>query len=154
MSKVEELEKVIEPIVASNNFEVVDIQYLSEGGRWVVRVFIDSPEGRPVTINDCAKISEVVGAALDSADIINKSYVLEVSSPGINRPLKKPKDFIRFKNALIRVSTFAPNADGQRNFKGRIVDFQNDMLTIALEDKKTISLNIKQIAKARLEPEI
>ncbi len=154
MSKAEEIEKIIAPAVEAAGFEVVDIQFLPEAGRWVLRIFIDSLEGqRPVTLDDCQKVSGVVAETMENSDIIKGGYSLEVSSPGIERTLRKEKHFIRFTGKTIKVTTCAP-IENQRNFTGKIVGFENGTLTIELDRKRSFSVDLKQIARAKLVPEI
>lgn len=154
MGKAEEIEKIISPVVEAMGFEVVDVQYLSEAGSWVVRIFADTPAGSPsITLADCEKLSAAIGEVLDKTDIIPANYSLEVSSPGVDRVLKKERDFLRFKGKSARVTTFAPIGD-RRNFTGKILGFENDVLTLELEDKTTVAFNLKQVARARLVPEV
>ena len=102
MPTVEEIEKFIAPVLGEYRFELVEAQYRREGGRWVLRLFIDKLgqsgetltfRGSKVTLDDCEKVSRIVGDSLDVANLLGSSYVLEVSSPGINRPLKNEAHF-------------------------------------------------------------
>ncbi|MBN1626135.1 MAG: ribosome maturation factor RimP [Deltaproteobacteria bacterium] len=111
-------------------FELVDVEYLSDHGRWVLRIYIDRDGG--VTLDDCAMVSGELGDLIDMKNFIEHEYVLEVSSPGLNRPLKKEADFIRVMGRKIKVKTRTP-VDGKRNFIGILKDFKEGRLTIEHE---------------------
>ena len=89
----EKTEKLIMPIIEANNFELVDVEYVKEGGTWYLRAYIDKEGG--ITVDDCEIVNRALGELLDVEDFINEAYILEVSSPGLGRPLKKEKDFQR-----------------------------------------------------------
>ena len=97
MTKREEYEqkteKLLEPILEANHFELVDVEYVKEGGSWYLRAYIDKPGG--ITVDDCEIVNRALGDLLDEHDFIEESYILEVSSPGLGRPLKKERDFAR-----------------------------------------------------------
>lgn len=151
MSKTNELEKLLVPLIESEKMELVDLQYVSEAGRKVLRVFIDKEDG--VKLSDCEEMSGKIGDLLDKSDIIPDSYVLEVSSPGLDRILKKEEDFIKFAGKKIRVSTFVP-VNGQKNFLGEMVSCKDEKITINDVTGKTVEIELAAIARARLEPEI
>lgn len=151
MSKISELEQLLSPMIEQEHMELVDLQYVPEGGRKVLRVFLDKEDG--IKLTDCEIMSNKIGELLDASDIIPDSYVLEVSSPGLDRILKKESDFIKFMGKKARVSTFAP-VNGQRNFLGNIVSCADGKLTIDNESGKAVVLDIQGIARARLEPEL
>jgi ribosome maturation factor RimP len=111
----EELEKLIEPLVSQENAELVDLTFAKEGPRWVLRVFLDKQGG--ITLDDCGYFSERIGSLIDSSSAIDRAYVLEVSSPGLDRVIKKDKDYERFSGRAVRVRLKAPE-NGQRNFQG------------------------------------
>lgn len=168
----QEIEEILAPVILPLGYEIVDIEIAGEGGKRILRIFIDrradsdivttenhQETNKSVTLDDCEKVSIVAGEALDKVstiEFLRNPYVLEVSSPGIARVLKKPKDFLRFKGKLARVSVFEP-INGSRNFVGRIVNFENDVLTLALSDgsegARIASFTLKSIARARLEPD-
>src|SRR5580692_8853402 len=100
------VQALAEPLARSLGLELVDIEYLREGPSWILRVFIDKPGG--VNLDDCSTFSHALGPALDVDDVVGTTYSLEVSSPGLERPLKKPKDFERFAGKRIKIKTFAP----------------------------------------------
>jgi ribosome maturation factor RimP len=151
MSKITELEQLLTPVLEKESYELVDLQYVSEGGQKVLRIFVDKDGG--IKLADCEILSHKVGEALDEADIIPDSYVLEVSSPGLDRILKKEKDFIKFIGKKAKVTTFAP-VDGQKNFSGEIISCKDDKLVINDDSGKQASIDLCMIARARLEPEV
>src|SRR5688572_15857764 len=103
---IEQIEQVSAPVIAEHGAELVDLLFVHEHGQWVLRFYLDKPGG--ITLDDCAKISEHLGRNLDGTDVIGQSYTLEVSSPGINRPLKKEADFVRFIGENVDVTLYAP----------------------------------------------
>ncbi|MBW2609283.1 MAG: ribosome maturation factor RimP [Deltaproteobacteria bacterium] len=119
-----------EPILDELGFELVDIEYLSKHGRWVLRIYIDKDGG--VTIDDCARVSGELGDLIDIKEVIEHEYVLEVSSPGLNRPLRKEIDFVRAIGKKVKVRMAAP-VKGRRNFSGYLKDFQDHTLYIEVE---------------------
>jgi ribosome maturation factor RimP len=137
---------LVEPMVEELNLELVDVQYRKEGPRWYLRLFIDKEGG--VNVEDCKKVSERVGQALDEADPIPHSYYLEVSSPGVERPLKKKEDYIRFRGRTIKLRTYAP-IDGRRNFHGLLQGLEGDRVILQV-DKEQIAIPLEQVAKAHL----
>ncbi len=130
--------------------EVDAVEILGHPGNMTVRVIIDSEQG--ITIDDCERVSRQLEALLDIEDPIDGSYNLEVSSPGLDRPLRKLDDFIRFKGKLARVIT-RERIDNQTFFIGRIEEVQDDVVVLGLK-KKTVSIPYTLISKARLEIEI
>ena len=127
-----QVSELVEPVLKEIGFELVDVEYLSKHGKWVLRLFIDKNKG--VTIDDCARVSGEIGDLIDVKDIIEHEYVLEVSSPGLNRALKKEKDFIRAIGKKIKMKTAVP-VKGRRNFTGYLRDFQKDTLYVETEDR-------------------
>lgn len=134
------------PLTEELNLELVDVEYTKEAGRYYLRVFIDKPGG--VTLDDCQALSEKLDVLLDAADPIPNSYFLEVSSPGIERPLKKAGDFVRFAGREARVKTFAP-VEGRRQFKGRILGAAGEEVQLEVEGR-TVALRLDNISSARL----
>ncbi|MFH0844168.1 MAG: ribosome maturation factor RimP [Pseudomonadota bacterium] len=137
---------LIEPILKEMDFELVDVEYVSNYGRWVLRLFLDKEGG--VTIDDCARISSEIGHVIDVKEIIPHEYVLEVSSPGLNRPLKKEKDFIRAVGKKVKISMLNP-IKNRRNFTGYLGHFQEDILSLDTGGE-TVELPMSQIKKANL----
>ncbi|MDR2425962.1 MAG: ribosome maturation factor RimP [Endomicrobium sp.] len=150
-NKAEEIEKLLISVADSENIEIVDLQYVKENGSWVIRVFIDKEAG--VSIDDCEKMSYLFGATLDAGDVLNDSYVLEVSSPGINRILKKEKDFEKFTGEKIRIRTFTP-INNQKNFLGKLISFKDRKLKINDVTNGEVEIIFSDVEKANLETDI
>ncbi len=148
-SVVSTVEGIVAPVLDEMGIELVDIVYIKEGGRWFLRLFIDKPGG--VGLDDCQRVSERIDPLLDEHDPIPNSYTLEVSSPGIERPLKKPADFERFTGRKIRLTTFVP-VEGRRKFKGVLVAANNHSITLDNEGS-TVVIPMEQVASARLVAE-
>ena len=151
MSIAEDVEKLIEPAVDAENMELVDVLFILEHGKKVLRVFLDKPEG--FNLSDCEKMSGILGDIIDASPLFPESYVLEISSPGIDRVIKKEKDFKRYAGTRIRVTVFAP-IEGQRNFTGTILDAGDGFVAIDDLSGKKVTIPIAGIAKARMDPEI
>ncbi|MDR1474479.1 MAG: ribosome maturation factor RimP [Endomicrobium sp.] len=150
MTKAVEIENLIESITIKENYELVDVQYVKENGDWIVRIFIDKDGG--VTMSDCEKISLLFGAVLDERDILKDSYVLEVSSPGLNRVLKKEESFKRFIGAKIRLQTFEA-INNQKNFLGKLLDFKDGIVKIEDAANGIVEIKFLDIKKANVETE-
>lgn len=146
----EKIRKLIEIPIMQKNIELVDLEWRRENRGWVLRIYIDKPGG--VTIRDCVKISELVGRILDEEDIIHHSYNLEVSSPGIERPLVKKEDFERFRGEKAKIVLKNP-ISGRRNFLGVILGTKGDLILLEA-DNKTWEIPFSEIKKANLQPEI
>ncbi len=149
-SVAQSVEELIAPVLSSEDLELVDVEYKKEGKGWTLRVFIDKPGG--ITLQDCQATSHRVEDMIEIDGLIPSHYILEVSSPGLDRPLKKEKDFLRYKGKRIRLTTFSP-INNQKKFKGMIRDFKED--TLILEDQEEVfQIPLIHIAKARLEIEL
>ena len=135
-----------EPLVTNLGMELVDVEYRREGHGWVLRFFLDKEGG--VTIDDCAAVSREIGAHLEVEDLVPHAYHLEVSSPGLERPLKKKEDFNRFVNQRVRVKLRQP-VGGQKVLVGMLCGLEGDAVVVALEEGK-VSLDLENISKARL----
>jgi ribosome maturation factor RimP len=141
---------VAEPIVSQEGMELVDLVYRREPRGWVLRLFVDKEGG--VTLEDCARISRELGRNLDVEDFIDNPYALEVSSPGLDRPLKNPQDFMRYRDRLIRVKTFDP-IENRRNFKGKLLGLSEDRIKLEL-DGRVVHIPMSKVAKANLVVEL
>ncbi len=129
-------------------FELVDVAFVKEGRHRYLRVFIDKDGG--VTIDDCALVSQALNAVLDKHDPVEENYILEVSSPGVERPLKKPEHFVRFKGKLAQIKLYFP-LDGSKLIEGTIVDYRDGDVIIALRDgAKNVEIPFDKIAAANL----
>lgn len=150
MSKIEELTRqLVTPAIEKNNFELVDVEYKKEGNNWYLRVYIDKDGG--VSLDDCQIISEYLSEKLDEVDPIDNSYILEVSSPGIDRPLKTKRDFEKFKGSLVEVSLYQP-IDKKKKYEGELLGLEDDKVIIVNDggkrefDIKNVSL-VKPVIK-------
>jgi ribosome maturation factor RimP len=144
---LQEVRQVVEPILESQGFELVDLEYQRESQGWVLRIYLDREGG--VSLEDCAGISHEVGAVLEVKDLIPSSYILEVSSPGLTRPLKKPEDFNKFRNQMVKIKLYEP-FDGRKNFKGTLLGLEGDRVRVEVE-QQVYELPLQRIAKANLE---
>ena len=145
--------EIADPIVAHLGMELVDIEYKREGHSMVLRLFIDREGG--VALDDCATVSRELSEILDVEDFIHANYTLEVSSPGINRPLKKEKDYLRYRGKLVRVKTFELLSDDAGNprktFLGELLDCSEGVIRLRLTEGQTAAIPLHKVAKANLE---
>lgn len=142
---------IIEPVINSYGIELDHLEFGRMGRKGLLRVFIEKEGG--VTLDDCELISREIEAVLDVEDPIPYSYVLEVSSPGLDRPLQGPKDFKRFAGKTVRVVLTEP-VEKQTFFIGKIADAGDDAITLLIPKDKKIIILYNNISKARLEVEI
>ncbi len=140
------IHELVTPVLDSIGFELIDLEYLSVNGRWVLRLYIDKEGG--VTIDDCAYASNELGDLIDVKNIINHDYVLEVSSPGLNRPLKREKDFLLAIGEKIKIRMIRP-IEGCRNFTGRMIDFHDNNIRLETESG-IIDLPLGEVDKSNL----
>ena len=141
-----QVEEISESLVVSEGMELVDLEYRREGPRWMLRLFID--KGGGVTVDDCARISRELGDLLDVKDLIPQAYVLEVSSPGLNRRIRKKKDFSRFAGQKVQLLLVSPK-DGRRKIVGDLVGVEGEeVVVIGTEGRFSVAL--ENIAKANL----
>ena len=150
MSKREDYEHraeaLLQPIVEQFGFELVDVEYVKEGGTWYLRGYVDKPGG--ITINDCEAVSRQFSDRMDEEDFIPDSYVMEISSPGLDRPLKKPKDFERSIGKEVEIRTYRP-VDHCKEFVGTLISYDNDTSTVETEGQNR-AFDRKDIALVRL----
>jgi len=147
--ELEEIKEIVLNVIKPLGIELYELQYIPQGIRWILRIYIDKEGG--VTLDDCTRVSSMVGSLLDERDLIPHTYLLEVSSPGLNRPLKRPADFKRLRGRLIRVNTKTPHKD-QTSFKGKLVYNDEEKIIIQLNDESMeIPLSDIEIAKAEIE---
>ena len=140
-------EALLLPIVGKYEFELVDVEYVKEGGTWYLRAYIDKPGG--ITINDCETVSREFSDLLDREDFIEDSYILEVSSPGLGRPLKKEKDFERSLGEKIEIRLYKA-LDGTKEYTGILESFDKDTISIKTEDDTDMNFRREEIALVRL----
>lgn len=139
-------EALLLPIVEDLGFELVDVEYVKEGGTWYLRAYVDKEGG--ITINDCETVSRAFSEKLDEKDFIEEAYIMEVSSPGLGRPLKKEKDFARSLGKEVEIRTFRP-IHHEKEFYGVLNAYDADSVTITAEDGDQ-TFERKDIALIRL----
>ena len=147
------VEEIAAGLLAQMGMELVDIEYKREGRDMVLRLFIDKTGG--VTLDDCADVSRELSEVLDVEDFIQAHYLLEVSSPGVNRPLKKEQDYQRYQGRLIKVRTFELLADEsgsrRKTFVGQLVGLVDGAVVMKLTEGQDARIPLEKIAKANLE---
>ncbi|HOM01221.1 MAG TPA: ribosome maturation factor RimP [Acetivibrio sp.] len=144
---IEELvTEIANPIVNRHSFELVDVEFIKEGSSWYLRIYIDKPGG--ITIDDCQIVSEEISDILDKEDPIPQSYFLEVSSPGLDRPLKKESDFEKFKGELVEVKVFKP-IEGKKIFEGELVGYKDNKIVIKKNDNENMEFERDKVAMVR-----
>jgi len=142
---------LLEPLVARDGYELVEVDWLREGGRWVLRLFVDRPGG--VNVDHCQEVSRLVEAVLDVEDFIEPAYHLEVSSPGLERPLRTPEHFLRFAGARAHLKAFGPVDSGhgpRKGWTGTLKGFQDGFVEVEVEGALH-RIPLARIAKAHLE---
>jgi ribosome maturation factor RimP len=142
----ERLQAIIEPAVTVLGYELVGVEYVSQGRHSVLRIYIDSEDG--VTVDDCARVSHQVSGALDVEDPIKGQYTLEVSSPGLERPLFTLEHYRRFAGERAEIRIAAPR-DGRRKFQGTLRGVEGDAVIIEV-DGEAVALPLDEIEKAHL----
>lgn len=158
MSKelIEKITEIILPVLEAKNYDLVDIEYKPSPEGKVLTIYIDKDGG--VSLRDCEDVSMMLSLILDSYDLIQEHYLLEVSSPGIYRELKKEKDFQRYLGHRIKVKLYEALKIGglekQKVFIGKLKEYTNNTLTIVLDNNFELSIDKKLIAKVNLEPDI
>ena len=143
----QQTEELLLPIIESHGFELVDVEYVKEGGTWYLRAYIDKPGG--ITVDDCEVISRAFSDVLDEKDYIEDTYIFEVSSPGLGRPLKKEKDFARSIGEEVEIRTYRA-IDRQKEFIGILIEYDKDTVTIEYEDESTKTFDRADISLIRL----
>jgi ribosome maturation factor RimP len=135
------------PLARAMGLELVDVEFVREGGRYVLRVFIDREGG--IAHSHCESMSRALDEELDKLDPIEQSYHLEVSSPGVERPLKKAEDYVRFTGHAVKIRLFAP-LQGQKNYEGTLRGLEGEDVLLATKKQGVIRIPISQVAKAHL----
>jgi len=148
---VSEVERLLQPITRSLGLETVEVRIAGEGQRTVLRVLVDRPDGG-ITVEECAKVSEVLGRQLDLYDFIPHTYTLEVSSPGLDRPLRTDDEFRRFAGRRAEVVAAEP-VDGQRRFRGMLLGVVGEAVVLQVEQRQ-VHIPKAQIHQARLVVEM
>ncbi len=145
------LRALAEPILTDLGLEFVDAEFRREPQGWVLRLYMDKPGG--VTLEDCQRVSEELGDHLDVEDFIEYPYHLEVSSPGLDRPLTCDRDFVRFVGQEARIST-RDDLQGRHNFSGRLAGLQDGTVLLDLPDGQRVAIPRDLILRARLQPDL
>jgi len=140
-------EEILIPILEENKFELVDVEYVKEASNWYLRIFIDKDGG--VTIDDCELVSRAFDSEFEDKDPIKEPYILEVSSPGLDRPLKKDKDFARSLGEKVEVKLYK-SINKKKEFVGLLKSYDDDSITLELEDGEDWSIARTDIAIIRL----
>lgn len=141
---------LVQSTIENEGYELVDVEYVKEGGSWYLRIYIDKEGG--VTLDDCEMVSKIIDTILEDKDIISKSYSLEVSSPGIERPLKKDDDFRRFEGNEVVIKTYEP-INNRKKIKGILLGLEENNIVIRVDEQKYYIPKDK-VASARLSVEL
>jgi ribosome maturation factor RimP len=139
--------EIIEPVLEPEGIELVDIEFKLENGRWVLRLYVDVETG--ISLDECELVSRQVSALLDIKDPIEHKYHLEVSSPGINRILRKEKDFCRFAGSRVKMRT-GKKVDGRRNFAGQLLGVEDSKVVVEVDGQK-MAIPLEDLEKAHLD---
>jgi len=155
---VSRAEALVEPLVRAEGFELVELEYGREQSGWVLRLFIDRPGRDPASkeggigLDECAQVSHAVETALEVEDLVPQAYSLEVSSPGLNRPLRRPEHFARVVGQRVKVKTYGPVGEPPRkSFTGTLVESSASDITVQVEGGGAFQIPFRDIAKANLD---
>ena len=138
---------MFEPELAEQGYELIEVEYVQDYGSMILRLYIDSEEG--VNVDDCATASRLISAIMDQADFIRSEYLLEVSSPGVERPVRKAEDFVRFIGESVKLKTVTP-IEGRRRYKGTLAGFEDGLVAIDV-DGTTHHIHIENVKRAKLD---
>ena len=147
MNTEKKVEGLLGPIVEENQVELVDVEFVKEGQNWYLRIYIDKDGG--VTIDDCEIVSRAIEKVIDEKDPIEQAFILEVSSPGIDRPLKKETDFVKYAGEIVDIKLYKA-IEKQKEFQGKLKGLEGTTVTITDDDGKEVSFERKDIASIRL----
>lgn len=149
MGKIEEaIWKIAEPLAEQNGLELLEVEYVKEGTEWYLRLFLDKEDESGIDLDDCELISRQLSDVLEDNDPITQAYRLEVSSPGIERPLRRTKDFVRFRGEKVQIKTFT-GIEGKKEFIGILGETTDDDVTIEVNGVET-AIPREKISKANL----
>lgn len=143
---IKKVEDLVMPIILENNYELVETEFIKEGANYYLRLYIDKDGG--FSINDCEKVSRYLEQKLEEDDFIDKAYILEVSSPGIDRVLKKDSEYVKYKGRIVDIKLYKP-IDKVKEFQGELVGLIDDKIVIIEKDKE-LSFDKKDVAICRL----
>ncbi|CEI73552.1 MULTISPECIES: ribosome maturation factor RimP [Romboutsia] len=141
------IEELVSEITEPLNFEIVDVEYVKEAGEYYLRVFLDKEGG--ISLNDCEAVSRQLSEVLDVKDPIKDNYFLEVSSPGLDRPLKKDKDFVRYAGRDVEIKLYKP-LNGSKQFEGTLVGLTDENTIKVIINDEEVEFNRKEVALVRL----
>ena len=140
-------EELLTPLVEQHQFELVDVEYVKEGGNWYLRAYIDKPGG--ITVDDCELVSRAFEETLDREDYISENYIFEVSSPGLDRPLKKEKDFARSIGKDVELKLYKA-INKEKEFVGVLAAYDEETVTLEMDDASLMTFDRADIAIVRL----
>lgn len=143
---IKKIEEIVTPVVQKMNLSLVDIEYMQDGGYWYVRIYVENLNGE-ITLEECATISNKIDEDVDR--LIDQRFFLEVSSPGIERPLKKIEDFIRFKGEKIKVS-LKHKLEDKKNFEGVLTECKDNTIYLEVEEGEIVEIPFSEIRKANI----
>ncbi|WP_250278488.1 ribosome maturation factor RimP [[Clostridium] colinum] len=143
---IKKVEQYVMPIIEKNNYELVETEFVKEGANYYLRLYIDKEGG--FSINDCEIVSRYLEEKLEEDDFIDKAYILEVSSPGIDRVLKKDSEYQKYKGRIVDIKLYKP-IDKVKEFQGELVGLIDDKIVVC-ENEKEISFDKKDVAVCRL----
>lgn len=143
---IEKIEKIVTPVVNEMGLSLVDIEYMQDGGYWYVRIYVENLNGE-ITLEECAAISGKIDEDIDK--LIEQRFFLEVSSPGIERPLKKIEDFIRFKGEKIKVS-LKHKINDKKSFEGIITECKDNIIFLEIEEENIVEIPFSEVKKANI----
>ena len=143
---IEKIEKIVTPVVNEMGLSLVDIEYMQDGGYWYVRIYVENLNGE-ITLEECAAISGKIDEDVDK--LIEQRFFLEVSSPGIERPLKKIEDFIRFKGEKIKVS-LKHKINDKKSFEGIITECKDNIIFLEIEEENIVEILFSEMKKANI----
>ena len=141
------VEELVLPIVDAKNIELVDVEYVKEAGQFYLRIYLEKEGG--ITLDDCEAVSREINPILDEKDPIEENYFLEVCSPGLDRPLKKEKDFIRYAGRDVEIKLYKP-LNGTKQLEGELVGLTEDKKINVIIDDNEVEFDKKEIAIIRL----
>lgn len=148
LNTVERVEQIIKPIADEMGYDLWDVRFAKEGADWYLRIFIDKDGG--IDINDCVDFTHAVTKPLDEQDPISQSYMLEVSSPGVERELVKDEHFEKYVGSPVMMRTIRA-IDGVRDFAGTLIDYKDREITVELADKSIVKVNKKDTSYVKLD---
>lgn len=143
---IKKVEDYVMPIINENNYELVEVEFVKEGSNYYLRLYVDKEGG--FSINDCEKVSRYLEQKLESDDFIEKAYILEVSSPGIDRVLKKDSEYEKYKGRIVDIKLYKA-IDKVKEFQGELVGLIDNYIVI-IEDEKEVKFDKKDVATCRL----